>query len=668
MVGSRFCSGAESRYAAIEGQLAAIVWALEKTRIFTLGARQLIVVSDHKPLVNILKNIKNESETIRISRLKHTIVFLDVWYIKGTKNAGPDALSRQYVNVDKNVCKLSREDVVEKYKSCNVIQKILSYVVNGFPKTKSEMERDTQTFWNYRLSLNVKDNLLFYNDRLVIPNPLKKQILKMLHGAHQGTRGMELRASRCVFWPGMKADIKKTRDNCLSCNESQPSNPNLPPVAIKEPAYPFQDICIDYCQYAGFKYGVMVDRYSGWPAVWLARDRTFSEWLIEFCTLFGIPEIISTDGGPEFHSNEVQEILNDFGIRHRVSSAYNPHSNSRAEIGVKSMKRLLRDNIDVDGALDSSRFINAMLTYKNTPCRDMGMSPAEIVLGRNVSDFFPEVAGDGLMNLDTPWREKLLYREAALSTRRSNDNKKWSEHTKKLEDLDIGDHVMIQNGSGNSPLKWEKNGVVVSYEGFDKYGIRVDGSRRLTFRNRKHLRKFVPFYPDPDVSDGVANNNLKRNDDMYTEYKNLISNDSDTAHTNFEIRKPDPFDQRFEKVEQNTGRPNIELRQNYIENVPINDNMYYNDSVNMPSNNVTHESSAIEPIIPSVIERESDRRENGKMPTPAVRRSERQNKGTNERLRADYEVYDISYCYACKCKLGASATKYPTSCDFRGGG
>ena len=106
----------------------------------------------------------------------------------------------------------------------------------------------------------------------------------------------------------------------------------------------------------------------------------------------------------------------------------------------------------------------------------MGILPAEIILGRNVTDFFLEVVGDGLMNLNTPWREKLLYREAALLTRRSNDKKKWQEHTKRLENLDIGNHVMIQNGQGNSPLKWEKNGVVVSIEGYDKYGIRVNGS------------------------------------------------------------------------------------------------------------------------------------------------------------------------------------------------
>ena len=105
------------------------------------------------------------------------------------------------------------------------------------------------------------------------------------------------------------------------------------------------------------------------------------------------------------------------------------------------MKRLLRDNVDVDGSIQNSRFINAMLTYKNTPCRDLGMSPAEIVLGRNVTDFFPDIVRNGLMSLNTPWREKLLYQEVALSTHHSNDKKKWQEHTKKLENLDIGDHM-----------------------------------------------------------------------------------------------------------------------------------------------------------------------------------------------------------------------------------
>ena len=74
MVGSAFCSPAESRYAAIEGELAAIKWALHKTKAFTLGAKNLIVCTDHKPLTNILKNLKSENESVCISRLKNAII------------------------------------------------------------------------------------------------------------------------------------------------------------------------------------------------------------------------------------------------------------------------------------------------------------------------------------------------------------------------------------------------------------------------------------------------------------------------------------------------------------------------------------------------------------------------------------------------------------------
>ena len=67
-----------------------------------------------------------------------------------------------------------------------------------------------------------------------------------------------------------------------------------------------------------------------------------------------------------------------------------------------------------------------------------------------------------------------------------------NEHTQALPPLEVGDHVALQNQHGNSPLKWNKRGVVVSVEEHEKYGIRVFGSGRLTYRNRQHLRAYVP--------------------------------------------------------------------------------------------------------------------------------------------------------------------------------
>ena len=109
-------------------------------------------------------------------------------------------------------------------------------------------------------------------------------------------------------------------------------------------------------------------------------------------------------------SGEVKTLLKQYGIKHRVSSAYNPHSNLRAEIGVKTVKRLLRENVDSDRSIDNSRFLNAILTYKNTPDRDMALTPAEIVLGKPLNDFFPNVT-QGLLSNHTYWKDKLLRKK-----------------------------------------------------------------------------------------------------------------------------------------------------------------------------------------------------------------------------------------------------------------
>ena len=72
----------------------------------------------------------------------------------------------------------------------------------------------------------------------------------------------------------------------------------------------------------------------------------------------------------------------------------------------------------------------------------------------------------------------------------------WSMRTRLLAPLKVGDSVFIQNQEGNYPRRWDKRGQVVEVKGYDQYIVRVDGSRRLTRRNRKFLRKFEQYRPD----------------------------------------------------------------------------------------------------------------------------------------------------------------------------
>ena len=63
------------------------------------------------------------------------------------------------------------------------------------------------------------------------------------------------------------------------------------------------------------------------------------------------------------------------------------------------------------------------------------------------------------------------------------------ERTKSLKKLNEGDNVVIQNQTGNYPLRWDKTGVIIEAKGFDQYHVMMHGSRRITLRNRKFLRK-----------------------------------------------------------------------------------------------------------------------------------------------------------------------------------
>jgi hypothetical protein len=529
--GSRFTKGAEMRYSPTEGEALAVAWALNHAHIFTKGCPKLIISTDHLPLLGILndkplENIKNP----RLVRLKEQTLSFQfiVKYNKGKWHRAPDALSRnpqpklfaldkyslipqenlQSELVSGNDAELALselsseqsltvEDVRKSTEADSELKLLASAVQNGFEKTHHLTSPSIRQYFNAKNEIWIQNGILMYKHRIIIPSILRKNILNSLHSAHQGVEGMRARAAMTVYWPGLNTSIKQTRDNCTLCNKISPSNAREPLQIMSLPHFPFQQICMDGFEIGGHQYLAIVDKFSGWIIIFHTRNHPSSKHIVNslrstFST-YGAPEILFTDGGLPFQSQELQTFLQNWKVHHVTSSAFYAQGNGRAELAVKTAKRLLHENTAIDGSLNSDNACRALLQYRNTPIKHIGMSPAQLLYHRSLRDGVP--MDSQALRPSKVWIEAAKKREDALSRRNSEMIERYDRTAHPLPIIPVGANVLIQTPPDT---KWSKSGVVV--EVYDrKYIIRMDGSGRVVSRNRRFVK---PLHcTSPEVSD-----------------------------------------------------------------------------------------------------------------------------------------------------------------------
>ena len=148
---------------------------------------------------------------------------------------------------------------------------------------------------------------------------------------------------------------------------------------------------------------------------------------------------------PRLTASVTCQFLKDWGVHNHLSSVAQPHSNCRAEIGIKPVKRLLTNKQDPHSSLNTDALQHVILQYWNTPDPTTKFSPAQCVFGRPIKDFTPILVG---RYVPLPTLSDTLAAREDLRNWHMREAELWTVHTRRLPPLAVGHHERIQNQTG----------------------------------------------------------------------------------------------------------------------------------------------------------------------------------------------------------------------------
>ena len=484
---SRALTQAERRWAQIEKETLALVFGLERFDQYTYG-RPIRVQNDHKPLAAILKKPLSQASR-RIQALMMRLHRYDVTfqYVQGTQLFIADTLSRAYLpDPGDDICVLeihaladvadkTRDEVRDATEKDRGLQTLLRVIDEGWPEKKCDVPENIRMYFDVRDTLSQHEGIILKGDRILIPFSLRADMTKRLHAAHLGYDSMLRRARELMYWPGMAQDIKQMADNCEACQRMKPNNQKEPLMQHEDGRAPWKKIGTDLFEIRGRQYLVTVDYFSYYIEVDYLKSTTTRDVINKLqghFARYGVPAEIVSDQGPQYTAAEFKRMTEEWGIIHTMSSPGHHQSNGKAEAAVKTVKHMMYKCLEKD-----SNQYEALLELRNTPRQDTGLSPAQMMFGRQIRSRLPMINTKPVGQRQT--QKAIKKRRNRQKTVKSSYDKR----AKELIPLHAGQPVFFQHVPGQ---QWKK-GVIRRRD--DERSYTVEGDNGGVYeRNRVHIR------------------------------------------------------------------------------------------------------------------------------------------------------------------------------------
>lgn len=398
---SRSLSDTEVGYAQVEKEMLAVVFSCKKFHHYIYG-RNVTIRSDHKPLVSVIKKDIHKIPNARLQRMRLSLIKyrMNLIHVPGKELYVADLLSRYYNKEDNspdiedlnefvhsiNITDERIEDFKKALTEDKCLSELRKVLIDGWPHDKRHLTEEVKYYWKHRNDLILDNDLIFLNERVIVPTRLRANILAQLHASHGGIEKTKKRARTIVYWPGIDESIEKMITECAVCQKNRPKNVKEPMISHTAPDLPYQKLAMDICEYASKSYLVVSDYYSRFLDILPLSNKTAGQCIEKLKTCFathGIPLEIVADNVP-FGSREFRQFCSKNDIKIITTSPRYSQANGFAEKAVGIAKNLIKKTHE-----EKTELWRALLEYRNSPLKEVDASPAELLMSRKTRTMVP---------------------------------------------------------------------------------------------------------------------------------------------------------------------------------------------------------------------------------------------------------------------------------------
>lgn len=163
--------------------------------------------TDHKPLLSLLGKRSIDDLPPRILRFRLRLLRFkyNIIHVPGKQLVTADALSRAPSGPEKSIevdeskvfvdlivqqipaTSAKLKQIQEMQNEDSVCQQVKQYTQKGWPEHQKAVSEHLMPYWSHRADIHVANGILLKGERILIPKPMKREMLDRLHQGHQGS-------------------------------------------------------------------------------------------------------------------------------------------------------------------------------------------------------------------------------------------------------------------------------------------------------------------------------------------------------------------------------------------------------------------------------------------------------------------------------------------------